>query len=90
MSKSRCEVCGRLAVYDSPRDFCDLHWAVWFCGPEPGELLDGKWTVKRYSRLIRWSMRNSWQQHGRPVDWRTQWRNVENEVILTTLGAKPL
>lgn len=86
----RCAVCGREAVYDSPRLLCELHWSMWFSGPSSEYPMGCKWTPKRWVRLVRWTMRNSWRIWPRPNDWRTQWRNVENEVYLALLGVKPL
>jgi hypothetical protein len=42
---------------------------------------DDKWTPKRITRDIQKSLRDCWRRHGRPKDWRSQWRELEKHII---------
>ncbi len=55
----KCTECKREATYNSPKNYCDLHWHMWFC--------DG-WPKKDKIEALQ----QTWRDHGKPDDWESQ------------------
>lgn len=38
--RNKCNKCDKEAIFDSPKNLCEEHWAKWWTGNDPDDPLD--------------------------------------------------